>query len=89
MHRFNRSTIGRSARNFVNRTNQVMRSTAGKVGAGATAFLGSAGAAVAATPGAAIAGSLSDGTSQVMLVIGAVALILGALILWAYVKRAR
>ena len=42
-----------------------------------------------APPGSAIAGELGTGKADVMLVIGAVAIILGALILWAYVKRAR
>lgn len=42
-----------------------------------------------ATPGAAIAGELSGGSAQMMLIIGAVAVLLGILILWAYVKRTR
>lgn len=42
-----------------------------------------------ATPGAAIAGELAGGSSQMMLIISAVAVLLGILILWAYVKRTK
>ena len=41
------------------------------------------------SPGAAIASELSSGKSDVMLVIAAAAVIIGVLVLWAYVKRAR
>lgn len=69
---------------------QFGRSAAAKVGAAGTALLAS-GAALAqqTSPGAAIAGELSGGKADVMLIIGAVAVILGALIVWGYVKRAR
>lgn len=63
----------------------------GKVAAGATAMVAS-GAALASggagSPGAAIAGELSGGKTDVMLVIAACSLILGAIILWRYVKKA-
>lgn len=68
------------------------RSTAAKVGTGITT-MGASALALASggtgSPGAAIAGELATGKDDVMLVIAAVAIILGALILWAYVKRAR
>lgn len=58
--------------------------------AGASALLASgASFAAATTPGAAIAGELAGGDSDLMLIIGAVAVLLGILILWAYTKRAR
>lgn len=64
----------------------------GKVAAGATALVAS-GAALASggsgSPGAAIAGELSGGKGDVMLVVAACAVILGAIILWGYVKKAR
>lgn len=69
---------------------EVAREGWGKVAAGGTAMLASGMAmAQSTTPGAAIAGELSGGKDDVMLIIGAVAVILGALIVWGYVKRAR
>lgn len=65
--------------------------TGAKVSAGATALMAS-GAALASgggSPGSAIAGELSSGKSEVNLVIAAVAVILGVIILWGYIKRAR
>lgn len=69
----------------------VAKSTTAKVGAGLTAMSASALAFAggATSPGAAMAGELSGGKADIMLVIGAAALLLGALILWGYVKRAR
>lgn len=66
------------------------RGAAAKVGAGATGALVS-GLAMAQTssPGAAIAGELSGGKSEVMLVVSAVAIIVGLLVLWTYIKRAK
>lgn len=64
--------------------------TAGKVVAGGSALLAS-GAAFASgggSPGSAIAGELSTGKADVMLVVAACAVILGAIILWRYVKKA-
>ncbi|MBH1388185.1 MULTISPECIES: hypothetical protein [Stenotrophomonas] len=57
------------------------------------ATLMASGAALASggsgSPGAAIAGELSGGKADVMLVVAAAAVILGAIILWGYVKKAR
>lgn len=66
------------------------RSIPAKVSAGTASFVASAAAlAQDSSPGAAIAGELSGGKADVMLVIAAAAVILGALILWGYVKRTR
>ncbi len=62
-----------------------------KFGAGATALMAS-GVALAGgggSPGSAIAGELSTGKSEIMLIIGAVAILLAVLIVWSYVKRAK
>jgi len=63
-----------------------------KVSAGVATLMAS-GAALASggsgSPGAAIAGELSGGKADVMLVVAAAAVILGAIILWGYVKKAR
>ena len=69
----------------------LFKSTAAKVGAGTTALTASAMALAggATSPGSAIAGELSGGKADVMLVVAAAAVILGALILWGYVKKAR
>lgn len=66
------------------------RSTVGKVSAGSAALMAS-GAALAsggASPGAAIAGELSGGKADMALIIGAVAVFIGFLLVWAYTKRA-
>lgn len=71
---------------------KAFRSTAAKLSAGLATMTTSALALASGgggSPGSAIAGELGTGKADVMLVIGAVAIILGALILWAYVKRAR
>lgn len=66
------------------------KSVGAKVAGGAGALVASAGAMAQSTsPGAAISGELAAGKTEVMLVIAAVAVILGVLILWAYIKRAR
>lgn len=41
------------------------------------------------SPGSAIASELSTGKGDVMLVVGAAAIIIGVLVLWSYVKRAK
>lgn len=61
----------------------------GKSVAGFGSMVAGAAMAQATSPGAAIAGELSDGKTEVMLVIAAAAVIIGVLVLWAYVKRAR
>ncbi|MEL1264399.1 hypothetical protein [Pseudoxanthomonas putridarboris] len=70
---------------------KAFRSTAAKVSTG-VATLGASAMALAgggSSPGGAIAGELAGGKDDVMLIIAAVAVILGAIILWGYVKRAR
>jgi hypothetical protein len=65
--------------------------TVGKIAAGSAAIMAS-GAALAsgggASPGAAIAGELSGGKADMALIIGAVAVFIGFLLVWAYTKRA-
>ena len=77
-------------RHFGNRVVTAAKSTAAKVGTG-LATMGAAGlaAAQATSPGGAIAAELAGGKADVLLIIAAVAVILGALIVWGYVKRAR
>lgn len=76
--------------NVVNAGRRFAANTGSKIAAGGTALLASGAAmASAGSPGAAIAGELAGGKADVMLVIAAAAVILGALILWGYVKRAR
>ncbi|MDH0071438.1 hypothetical protein N5D13_00345 [Stenotrophomonas maltophilia] len=75
-----------------NTLRRVGASVPAKVSAGVAALMAS-GAALASggsgSPGAAIAGELSGGKADVMLVVAAAAVILGAIILWGYVKKAR
>ncbi len=77
-------------KNVVNAARRFAATTGGKVAAGASALMASGVAfASGASPGAAIAGELSGGKADVMLVVAAAAVILGAIILWGYVKKAR
>lgn len=74
----------------MNRLKNALRSTAARVGAAGTALVASGAAmAQATTPGGAISAELASGKSEVMLVIAAAAVIIGVLVLWTYVKRAR
>ncbi len=67
-----------------------MNSAAGKVSAvGAGLLASTAALAQTSSPGSAIAAELSGGKSDVMLVVSAAAIIIGLLVLWAYVKRAK
>lgn len=76
---------------FMNHVRRFGSSAAGKFGAGASALMasGAAFASGSGSPGSAIAGELASGKSEVNLVIAAVAVILGVIILWGYIKRAR
>lgn len=71
---------------FANRAVEGVRNTFTKVAAGATALVAS-GAALAQGQGAAIAGELAGGKSEMGLVFAAVAVLIGALLVWAYIKR--
>lgn len=65
-------------------------STFTKIGAGAGALFAS-GAALASgstSPGAAIAAEVAKGNADMAIVIGAIALLLGILVVWAFTKRA-
>lgn len=72
---------------------QKLKDAGRKVGKSVAGFgslvAGGAMAQAATSPGAAIAGELAGGKTEVMLVIAAAAVIIGVLVLWAYVKRAR
>ena len=76
----------------VNAGRRFAANTGAKIAAGGTALVAS-GAAMASggggSPGSAIAAELAGGKADVLLVITAVAVILGAIILWGYIKRAR
>lgn len=80
----------RTFRYTLTRASNAVRSTGGKLAAGGTALIASgASFAQATSPGAAIAAELSGGKAEVMLVVAAAAVIIGLLVLWAYVKRAK
>jgi len=76
---------------FAARARDTVKGWGAKVGTGAAALMAS-GAALASgggtSPGSAIAAELSTGKNDVLLVVGAVAIILGVLVLWRYIKRA-
>lgn len=74
----------------INASRRFAATAGGKVAAGASALMASGAAfASGASPGSAIQAEISGGKADVMLIIGAVAVILGALIVWGYVKKAR
>jgi hypothetical protein len=75
-----------------NKARRGFRSAYAKAAAGGTALLASGMALAgggATSPGAAIAAELGSGQTDVMSVVLILAGIVGLLILWAYVKRAR
>ena len=76
-------------KNVINATRRFASTAGGKVAAGASALMASGAAFASGSPGAAIADELQGGKADVMLVVAAAAIILGAIILWGYVKKAR
>lgn len=75
---------------LMNNARRFCASTVAKIGAGTTALVAS-GAALASgstSPGAAIAAEVSKGNADMALIIGAIAILLGILVVWAYTKRA-
>lgn len=80
MVRYNVAGIADKAKSFAAKVGAV---AAGGLASG-LAFAGGGG-----TPGSIIAGTLSGGTTDLNLVFAAVGLLIGALIVWAYIKRAR
>lgn len=70
---------------------QVSKGVVARVGTGAAALGASAMALAggATSPGAAVAGEISGGDADLMLIISACAVLVGILILWAYTKRAK
>ncbi|WP_164283926.1 hypothetical protein [Stenotrophomonas maltophilia] len=65
-------------------------STITKIGAGTGALVASSAALASGStsPGAAIAAEVSKGNADMAIVIGAIALLLGILVVWAFTKRA-
>lgn len=78
-------------KNVVNAARRFVSSTAGKVTAGASTLVasGAAFASGSGSPGAAIAGELSGGKTDMGLVIAACAILIGVAIVWAYIKRVK
>ncbi len=77
-------------KNIMNTTRRVAASTTAKVGTAVTGLMasGMALASGASSPGAAIAGEVSGGKADIGLVIGAIAVLLALIVVWAYTKRA-
>lgn len=75
---------------FLRNAPKAVKSAYGKVaGVGAGVLASGLALATPTTPGGAIAAELSSGESDLMLVIAAAAVLIGILLLWSYVKRAR
>ena len=80
----------RNIKQFNKSLHKAFQSGYAKVGAGVATLTTSALALAGATsPGAAVAGELAGGDADLMLIIAAVAVLLGILILWGYTKRAK
>ncbi|WP_448133686.1 hypothetical protein [Stenotrophomonas rhizophila] len=77
-------------KNIINTTRRVTVSTAAKVGTAAAGLMasGMALASGASSPGAAIAGEVSGGKADMGLVIGAIAILIGIIVVWSFTKRA-
>ncbi|WP_296252368.1 hypothetical protein [uncultured Stenotrophomonas sp.] len=77
-------------KNVINASRRFAATAGGKVAAGASALMASGAAfASGASPGSAISTEMAGGKVEVMLVIGAAAIIIGSIILWGYVKKVR
>ncbi|ALA86617.1 membrane protein [Stenotrophomonas maltophilia] len=76
---------------FMNAARRFGASTVAKIGAGTTALVAS-GAALASggasSPGAAIAGEMAGGKADIGVVIGACAVLIGLILVWAYTRKA-
>lgn len=75
---------------FMNAARRFGASAAAKIGAGTTALVAS-GAALASgssSPGAAIAGEMAGGKADIGVVIGACAVLIGLILVWAYTRKA-
>jgi len=77
-------------KNIMNTTRRVAASTTAKVGTAVTGLMvsGMALASGSSSPGAAIAGEVAGGKADMGLVIGAIAVLLAIIVVWAYTKRA-
>lgn len=76
-------SIASKARNAA----QTAYGKAAGVGTGLMVMAGSAMAGGGTSPGSAIAAGLDDGPSEMGLVFAGVAVLIGLLLLWTYVKR--
>lgn len=76
---------------MASKASNLFSATKAKAAAAGTALMVGAGSAMATAtgPGDAIAAELADGPAQLGIVFVAVAVLIGLLILWAYMKRAR
>ena len=75
---------------FMNAARRFGSSAVAKIGAGTTALVAS-GAALASgssSPGAAIAGEMAGGKADIGIVIGACAVLIGLILVWAYTRKA-
>jgi|GEM_PF-3323542 len=72
---------------FTNRAVEGVRNAGTKIAAGTTALVASGAALAQDGLGSAIAGEVSGGKAEMGLVFAAVAVLIGALLVWAYVKR--
>lgn len=77
-------------KNIMNTTRRVAASTTAKVGTAVTGLMasGMALASGSSSPGAAIAGEVSGGKADMGLVIGAIAILIGIIVVWSFTKRA-
>jgi len=77
-------------KNIINTTRRVAASTTAKVGTAVTGLMasGMALASGSGSPGSAIAGEMAGGKADIGLVIGACAILLALIVVWAYTKRA-
>lgn len=75
---------------YMNKLRRFGASSWGKASGAVTGLMAStaAFASGSGSPGAAISGELAGGKSEINLVIAAIAVILGVIILWKYIKRA-
>lgn len=75
---------------YMNAVRRFGRIAIGKASAGSAALMasGAAFASGSGSPGAAVAGELASGKSEMGLIFAAIAVLIGLLVVWAYTKRA-
>lgn len=77
-------------KNIMNTARRVAASTTAKVGTAVSGLMasGMALASGSGSPGSAIAGEMAGGKADIGLVVGACAVLLALIVVWAYTKRA-